>query len=414
MPAPDSRRSASEPASPYTTWQVGPARAGDCVVQVASKPGVFAHGSADPAAFMLAEAIVGARDAADGGAVGGGALGRSLHLSSGNGFVPAVAAQCSYQPIALDRYQGNVDASRRTLHDVGTAVVEHAAIAGALVPDGSCTLVTIRIPTDKLGVQLAIAEAFRVLAPGGTCRLAGANDEGAKPAAKLLERVFGHARLDAQHSSHRLLTARKLAPAPRDPEAIASPWLDEEHFHTVPTRTGGTAFTLYTRPGVFSWQHLDEATDLLAGVMRIDAGERVLDLGCGAGVLGVVAARQGASRVLMLDADADAVRCATRTAQQAKCTAVEVRASDVAQAAGDERFDVVVSNPPFHLGKGTDLHIPRAFITQSYDRLLPGGRLYLVANRTLPYEWLIEETFGEVRTAHDGQRFKVIGAVRRD
>jgi 16S rRNA (guanine1207-N2)-methyltransferase len=38
--------------------------------------------------------------------------------------------------------------------------------------------------------------------------------------------------------------------------------------------------------------------------------------------------------------------------------------------------------------------------------------LYLVANRTLPYEWLIEETFGEVRTAHDGQRFKVIGAVR--
>lgn len=392
---------------------MGPARAGDCVVLVASKPGVFAHGHLDPAASMLAEAIVAVGEtAADGAPAQMGARGRSLHLSSGNGFVPAIAARCGYQPIALDRYHSNVEASQRTLHDREGAVVAHAALAGALVPDASCTLVTIRIPTDKLSVQLAIAEAFRVLAPGGTCMLAGGNDEGAKPAAKMLERVFGHARLDAQHSSHRLLTARKLVDAPRDPDAIDSPWLDEGHFHEVPVRTGGAAFTLSTRPGVFSWQHLDEATNLLAGVMRIDAGERVLDLGCGAGALGVVAARHGASRVLLLDADADAVRCATRTAQQAGAAAIDVRASDVAQAAGDERFDVVVTNPPFHLGKGTDLHIPRAFITQSYDRLLPGGRLYLVANRTLPYEWLIEETFGEVRTAHDGQRFKVIGAVR--
>jgi 16S rRNA (guanine1207-N2)-methyltransferase len=92
---------------------------------------------------------------------------------------------------------------------------------------------------------------------------------------------------------------------------------------------------------------------------------------------------------------------------------VEVRASDVTDAVTDEAFDVVLSNPPFHLGKGTDLAIPRAFIEQAYARLLPGGRLYLVANRTLPYESLIDECFGEVRTAHDGRRFKVIGAVRR-
>ena len=83
------------------------------------------------------------------------------------------------------------------------------------------------------------------------------------------------------------------------------------------------------------------------------------------------------------------------------------------EAAGDERFDVVVSNPPFHLGKSTELAIPWAFIDEAYDRLAPGGRLYLVANRTLPYERLIAERFGDVRTAHDGRRFKVIGSVRR-
>lgn len=395
------------PSSTYTTWQLGPARAGDVTVRVASKPGVYAHGEVDPAAFMLAEAIAGTWDVAD-----AGARGRSLHWASGNGFVPAVAAACGFAVTALDRYAGNAMASTRTLDGVPHAAVLHAAIAGDAVPAGSCDLVSIRIPTDKLGVQLAVAEAFRVLRVGGTCILAGANDEGAKPAAKLLERVFGHARLDAQHSGHRLLTARKLTDTAADADAVASPWLDAAHFHQVPVETGGTAFTLFTRPGVFSWEHLDEATDLLCGIMRIGAGDTVLDLGCGAGALGVVAARHGATRVLLLDADADAVRCAARTAAEAACAAIEVRASDVADAAHDERFDVVVSNPPFHLGKGTDLHIPRAFIEQSYDRLRPGGRLYLVANRTLPYEWLIEERFGEVRTAHDGRRFKVIGAVR--
>jgi 16S rRNA (guanine1207-N2)-methyltransferase len=115
----------------------------------------------------------------------------------------------------------------------------------------------------------------------------------------------------------------------------------------------------------------------------------------------------------MLDADADAIRCAQRTARLAECSNVDVRASDVCRAVAERTFDVVVSNPPFHLGKGTDLAIPRAFIEQAHARLHRGGRLYLVANRTLPYERLIAEVFGEVRTAHDGRRFKVIGGVRR-
>jgi 16S rRNA (guanine1207-N2)-methyltransferase len=115
---------------------------------------------------------------------------------------------------------------------------------------------------------------------------------------------------------------------------------------------------------------------------------------------------------VLLDADADAVRCAQRTVAEARCSNAVVMASDVSAAAGDDRFDVVVSNPPFHLGKGIELAVPRAFIAQAFARLAPGGRLYLVANRQLPYEALIADMFGEVRTAHDGRRFKIIGAVK--
>lgn len=399
----------------YETWQVGPARAGEFVVSVASKPGVMAHGTVDAPAAMLAEAV--ARTSAANHGV------HSVHLGSGNGLVPAVALAAGYMPIAADRYFANAEASRRSLEATasqlaidGIAVAgraHHTALVSDLVDAESCALATIRIPTDKLGAQHAVAEAFRALAVGGRCFLAGANDEGAKPAAKLLEAVFGHVRLDAQHSGCRLLSAVKQQATPIDGALLASPWLDANRYHEFPVTAGGTSFTLATRPGVFSWEHLDEAAGILADLMRVEDGESVLDLGCGAGVLGVTAARQApASSVLMLDADADAVRCAHRTAVLAQCPNVEVRASDVASAAEQRLFDVVVSNPPFHLGKGTELAIPRAFIEQAHARLVPGGRLYLVANRTLPYERLIAECFGEVRTAHDGRRFKVIGGVR--
>lgn len=395
--------------SPYETWQTGPARVGDLTVTVATKPGVFAHGFSDPSATMLGEAVL-TRPT--------GERLRSIHLGSGNGLVPAVAAAVGYAPVAFDRYFTNTEASRRTLAaSHGSAdtphAVHHAVLVNPLVEAESAAVVTIRIPTDKLGVQLAIAEAFRALSVGGVCLLAGANDEGAKPAARLLEQVFGHATIEAQHSGARLLAATKRASRPNEAGIFDTPWLDAEHFHEVPVELAETSFVVSTRPGVFSWEHLDDATGILADLMRIEDGESVLDLGCGAGVLGVAASRWSPNgRVIMLDADADAVRCAARTAAEAGSHNVSVRASDVASAA-DERVEVVVSNPPFHLGKGTELAIPRAFIEQAYARLVPGGRLYLVANRTLPYEKLIAECFGEVRTAHDGRRFKVIGGVRR-
>lgn len=405
--------------SAYETWQVGSTSIGEVGVAVATKPGVFAHGTGDVPARMLAEAVAaGVANAGMDPAPGA----TSLHLGSGNGLVPAVALAVGLAPIAFDRHAANAEATRRTLAataataatGVAAAPVHHSAVVNPFVDQASVALATIRIAPDKLGVQMAVAEAFRALAIGGRILLAGANDEGAKPAARLLEQVFGQVRLDAQHSGCRLLSAVKSHLAPADDAVFTLPWLEADRFHEFPVTAGGTTFTLATRPGVFSWEHLDEAAGILADVMRIDDGDHVLDLGCGAGVLGVVAARQTPNgQVLLLDADADAVRCARRTAWLAGCTNVDVAASDVTAAAGDRQFDVVVSNPPFHLGKGTELAIPRAFIEQAYDRLAPGGRLYLVANRTLPYEQLIAERFGDVRTAHDGRRFKVIGGVRR-
>lgn len=389
----------------YAYWQNAPLSIAGSRVLVATKPGVFAHGTVDPASMMLAEQAA--------------SLGRStsVHLNCGNGMVPAAAAVAGGASVlwCSDRSLPSVQATERTMAANGIAGshVVHAHGTHAFPLALNADVVTIRVSTDKVALQQLIWEAFHALRIGGKCYIAGANDEGVKPAVRLLESIFGATRLEAQHSGHRMAVATKAQIAPSSLTEGTSPFLDPDHFREVSVSIKGSAYTLSSRPGVFSWEHLDDATQILGDLMDIRAGESVLDLGCGAGALGLTAASlSGTGRVLMVDADAEAVRCAARGIAKAGLVNVEARASDVGGAVGDERFDVVVSNPPFHQGKATDLTVPQQFIADAYAHLNVGGRLYLVANRTLPYEKVMADRFGDVRTLHDGRRFKVLGATR--
>ena len=389
----------------YAFWQNAPLSIAGSRVLVATKPGVFSHGTLDPASMMLAEQVA--------------SLGKStsVHLNCGNGMVPAAAAVAGGASVlwCSDRSLPSVQATERTMAANGIAGshVVHAHGTHAFPLALAADVVTIRVSTDKLALQQLIWEAFHALRIGGKCYLAGANDEGVKPAVRLLESIFGMARLEAQHSGHRMAVATKTQIAPSSLTEGTSPFLDPDHFREVAATVKGIPHTLFSRPGVFSWEHLDEATQLLGDLMDIRAGESVLDLGCGAGALGLTAASlSGTGRVLMVDADAEAVRCAARGIAKAALANAQGLASDVGGAVGAETFDVVVSNPPFHQGKATDLTVPRQFIADAYTHLKVGGRLMLVANRTLPYEQVIADRFGEVRTLHDGRRFKVLGATR--
>ena len=360
-------------------WHLIPVRVGSVRVTVATKPGVSAHGATDPAAEMLAEAVVRCAPS------GGSAPQQSLHLASGNGLVPAVALQVGYRISACDRSFPNAEATRRALmatlsaaqaesHTPAEAVprVLHAVIPdweGPHAPEAHpVALATVRIPTDRVSAQLMVVGALERLRPGGTLLMAGGNAEGIKSLASWVTAAVGPVRLDAQHSGHRCLAV--VRPEILPAAVLALPWQSPDAWREVPVTLGGESFVCCTRPGVFSWEHLDEAAAVLGdtlGQHPVPVGARVLDLGSGSGPLGILAARQSRSgRVLLVDADAEAVRSARATAERAGCTNVEVRASDVATAIGDESFDVVITNPPFHVGKATDLDVPRAFIDASH------------------------------------------------
>jgi 16S rRNA (guanine1207-N2)-methyltransferase len=176
----------------------------------------------------------------------------------------------------------------------------------------------------------------------------------------------------------------------------------------------GVETTLVGKPGVFAWDKLDDGTAALVGAMEIESGDTVLDLGCGTGLAGLSCARQASSgRVVLVDADVRAVEAARRTLEANGAANGEVMVSDCGSGVLDRRFDVVVTNPPFHQGVGVNFQVAHQFVRDAAQVLRPGGRLFLVANRFLRYGDLIRETFGDVAAAYADNRYHVLTAVAR-
>ena len=144
----------------------------------------------------------------------------------------------------------------------------------------------------------------------------------------------------------------------------------------------------------------------LPGVFSRDG----LDVGCGAGVLSVAFARHSPKiRLTLCDVSAPAVE-ASRATLAANCVEGEVFASNVfSEVKG--RFDMIISNPPFHDGMQTSLDAAQTLIRGAVRHLNSGGELRIVANAFLPYPDVLDETFGFHEVIAQTGRFKVYRAI---
>jgi 16S rRNA (guanine1207-N2)-methyltransferase len=271
--------------------------------------------------------------------------------------------------------------------------------------------VLLDIPAGRDHVRAYLWTAARVLRVGGHLYLAGANAAGAKSAISDAADLFGDAPVLGYKGGCRIaLVTRWEGVELRVPHEwqLDQPWQPQMRAFTRPEGH----YTIITMPGVFSWDHLDDGTALLLEYLGVEADTDVLDIGCGYGIIGLVAAQMGA-HVTMVDDDLLALRCArasVRTNELVdRCT---VLPSDVTSAVQDQQFDLILSNPPFHHGVEVTTDVAERIILESYDRLRPGGRLRIVANRFLPYDRTMRETFGNVTVIAQNGRYRVLESVR--
>ena len=173
-------------------------------------------------------------------------------------------------------------------------------------------------------------------------------------------------------------------------------------------------WSLTVHAGVFAQQQLDIGARLfMASVPRGVAGP-IADLGCGNGVIGMIAAQRNPGvPVTFCDESWLAVESARENMQRylpEETAHFHLGNGLSGLADGPERFALILLNPPFHRGHAVDDRVARMLFRQAAQRLLPGGMLQVIGNRHLRYDSILQRHFAQVRQIGGDSRFVILAA----
>jgi 16S rRNA (guanine1207-N2)-methyltransferase len=301
-----------------------------------------------------------------------------------------------------DGPEGVYGAPPRELAEVGPAARQLSPLvpgAEALedLPAASLGRLVVAAPPGAIEHRYVLAQALRVLAPGGELVALAPKTKGGARLRKTLE-GFGCAVEETARRHQRICHARRPPACVGLEAAIAEGALQQ-----VP-QLGG----LWSQPGVFSWDRVDPGSAALMAVCGDLAG-RGADLGCGVGVLArAVLASPAVTGLVLIDIDRRAVEAARRNIgdPRAECRQLDLR--ETAPALAD--LDFVVMNPPFHDAGVEDRTLGQTFIRRAAAMLRRGGTCRLVANVGMPYEAVLNECFAAVTPLGQAHGYKLIEA----
>lgn len=175
-------------------------------------------------------------------------------------------------------------------------------------------------------------------------------------------------------------------------------------------RDRGRLIRAFSRPGVFSHRHIDPGARHLIDAMEVAAGARVLDIGCGAGVVALAAALAADGvRVRAVDSNARAVQCTQRGAELNELANVTAELNADGRFTGAGQYDLALANPPYYSG----FRIAEHFLAASHAALRAGGTILVVTKRVDWYEEKLPRWFRRVTTT-ERKGYFVIRGVKRE
>jgi 16S rRNA (guanine1207-N2)-methyltransferase len=177
----------------------------------------------------------------------------------------------------------------------------------------------------------------------------------------------------------------------------------------INANVSGLELQFETAPSLFSPTKVDRGSLAMLSCISFEPDDKVLDLGCGYGLIGIYAAKViGARRVWMTDNDPIAVECTTKNLSVNGLEGVNVVMSDGFREVQESNFTKIVCNPPYHV----DFSVPKHFIEKGFNRLVLEGTLYIVTKRKPWYENKLRSVFGGVRI-RELDSYLVFEAVKR-
>ncbi|WP_086866884.1 methyltransferase [Streptomyces viridochromogenes] len=291
------------------------------------------------------------------------------------------------------------------------------------VEPGAVRLLTTQDPPpDRVDVLLVRVPKSLALLEDQLLRLAPAVHEGTvvvgtgmvreihTSTLELFERILGPTRTSLARRKARLILC---TPEP-SAERSANPW---PYTYTLPDGVGtASGSTVVNHAGVFCADRLDIGTRFFLAHLPGGRGpRRVVDLGCGNGVVGTaVALANPEAEVLFVDESFQAVASAEATFKANGVPGhAEFRVGDGMAGVPDGSVDLVLNNPPFHSHQATTDATAWRMFTGARRALRPGGELWVVGNRHLGYHVKLRRLFGNSEVVASDPKFVVLRAVRR-
>ncbi|WP_073580200.1 16S rRNA (guanine(1207)-N(2))-methyltransferase RsmC [Vibrio quintilis] len=254
-------------------------------------------------------------------------------------------------------------------------------------------------PKAKQEASYLLAMLMSKLGTGTELVVVGENRSGVKSIEKMFQ-PYG--------KIHKYDSARRCSFYWGECSQIPQPFDLQSWFETYQIHVQDKTVTVKSLPGVFSHGRLDDGSKLLLDTLKASQG-KVLDFGCGAGVIGAVVASQNSGiHLSMCDVSALAIESAKATLA-ANGLNGEVFPSDVYSDI-NEKFDYIISNPPFHAGLETSYHATESLLAKAPGYLNKQGQLMIVANSFLKYTPLIEQSFGHCNTLAKNTKFAIYQA----
>ncbi|MFB6099897.1 MAG: methyltransferase [Candidatus Nanohalobium sp.] len=256
-------------------------------------------------------------------------------------------------------------------------------------------------PADYEPVDLVknrLADAMRKLDEEGELYIAGRKKSGLKRYRKYLNK-YGEVKKLARDGSTQAYSFRRSGHV-----TMSGPNL-EKNFEA---EVDGLKASFRTSKGLFSAGKLDGGTRLLLENLDVSDSEKVLDLACGYGAISVFLGKIYDCDLYLADDDVRAVKYARKNLKLNYIEDFEVKAADCLDGFGDQKFDLVVSNPPTHQGSG----VTDKMFRQVHDSLFEGGEFWLVYNQNMGFEDQLSEMFDLVEVVDEGDNFLVVRTVK--
>ncbi|MEU7381077.1 MULTISPECIES: methyltransferase [unclassified Streptomyces] len=321
-----------------------------------------------------------------------------------------VTALAAHQPVQITDSFLTQEATRANLARCGAEPGTVRLLTTQDPPPGRIDVLLVRVPKSLALLEDQLLRLAPSVHEGTVVVGTGMVKEIHTSTLALFERILGPTRTSLARRKARLILCTP------DPslERPANPW---PHTYTLPGGIGAASGrTVVNHAGVFCADRLDIGTRFFLGHLpEAGDGRRVVDLGCGNGVVGTaLALANPGAEVLFTDESFQAVASAEDTYRANGVPGqAEFRVGDALAGVPAGSVDLVLNNPPFHSHQATTDGAAWRMFTGARRALRPGGELWVIGNRHLGYHVKLRRLFGNSRLVASDPKFVVLRAVKR-